>query len=201
VPVAREPPFAAGRPVTQAALAWAATLHRGQRRAMDRAPFILHPLEVAALLSGRGYDDEVVAAGLLHDAIEDTDARLDDIRDRFGDRVARIVAAVSEDEAIKAYDARKAALRDQVAAAGPDAHAVYAADKIVKARELRAQAARAEAALDDPPLRRRLEHYEHSLRVLESVAPQLPLTHQLAFEIWALRTLPPRRARELEERQ
>jgi (p)ppGpp synthase/HD superfamily hydrolase len=186
-----EPPFVASRPLTGAALKWAAALHRDQRRAVDRAPFILHPLEVAALLSGRGYDDEVTAAGLLHDVIEDTHAGIDELRGRFGDRVAEIVAAVSEDPAIEDYAERKAALRAQVGVAGPDAHAVFAADKVVKARELRAQAARAEASLDEPDLHRRLEHYELCLETLETVARDRPLVNQLAFELWALRRLPP----------
>jgi HD domain len=189
--VDEDPPFVTGRPVARAALHWADTLHRGQRRAVDQAPFVLHPAEVAALLSVRGYDDEVVAAGLLHDAIEDTDATVADVRERFGDRVARIVAAVSEDPAIDDYDARKAGLRAQVAAADGDVHAVYAADKLVKTRELRAQAARAGAALDEPDLVERREHYEQSLQMLEAVAPGLDLVKQLAFELWALRLLPP----------
>jgi (p)ppGpp synthase/HD superfamily hydrolase len=178
--------------VTRAALAWARELHGGQVRAVDHAPFILHPLEVAALLSGRGFDDEVVAAGLLHDVVEDTGARVDDVRLRFGDRVARIVAEMTENPAITDYGERKAALRASVAAAGADVHAVYAADKVVKTRELRAQAARAERLLDEPELRQRLDHYQRSLEMLESVAPELPLVRQLAFELWALRALPPR---------
>jgi (p)ppGpp synthase/HD superfamily hydrolase len=186
-----EPPFVAGRPLTGAALKWAATQHRDQRRAVDRAPFILHPLEVASLLSGRGYDDEVTAAALLHDVIENTDARIDEVRERFGDRVADIVAAVSEDPAIEDHAERKAALRERVGAAGPDAHAVFAADKIVKARELRAQAARSDSLLEEPDLLRRLEHYEESLDTLRVVAGDRPLVNQLAFELWALRRLPP----------
>lgn len=192
MPFATEPPFTADRPLTREALAWAGELHGGQTRAVDHAPFILHPLEVAALLSGRGFDDEVVAAGLLHDVVEDTDAGIDDVRERFGDRVAAIVAAVTEDPSMSDYATRKAALRDAVAAAGADAHAVYAADKVVKARELRAQAAHASGWLGEPDLRQRLAHYERSLRMLESVAPELPLVRQLAFELWALRELPPR---------
>jgi HD domain len=136
-----EPPFAAGRPLVVAAFSWAARRHVGQSRAVDDAPFILHPVEVAALLSSGGYDDEVIAAGLLHDVVENTEAGIDDVRARFGDRVARIVASVTEDDAIEDYEQRKAALREQVAAAGPDAHLVYAADKLAKTRELRAQAA------------------------------------------------------------
>jgi (p)ppGpp synthase/HD superfamily hydrolase len=189
---ASDPPFVAERPLTRAALRWARELHGGQVRAVDHAPFILHPLEVAALLSGRGFDDEVVAAGLLHDAVEETVAGVDDIRTRFGDRVARIVADLTEDPDISDYRERKAALRTSVGGAGADAQAIYAADKIVKTRELRAQAARAERLLDDPDLQRRLEHYERSLEMLESVAPDLPLVRQLAFELWALHALPPR---------
>jgi (p)ppGpp synthase/HD superfamily hydrolase len=185
----RQPPFVEGRPLVAAAVEWAAGKHASQRREVDQAPFILHPLEVAALLSGRACDEEVVAAGVLHDVVEKTDAGVADVHERFGDRVADIVAAVSEDPAIADYEQRKAALRRQIAAAGPDAHAVYAADKVTKARELRERARR--DSLDDPDVHRRLEHYERSLETLRAVAGGLPIVDQLAFELWALRTLPP----------
>jgi (p)ppGpp synthase/HD superfamily hydrolase len=186
-----EPPFVAGRPLVRAALAWAAQKHHGQVRAVDEAPLILHPVEVAALLSSRGYDDEVVAAGLLHDVVEDTDAGIDDVRERFGDGVARIVAAVTEDESIAGYAERKAALRAQVAAADGDAHVVFAADKVVKVRELRAQVACTKGLLDQPEARLRLEHYEYCLETLQAVAANVPFVRQLAFELWAMRYLPP----------
>jgi (p)ppGpp synthase/HD superfamily hydrolase len=185
----RQPPFVRGRPLVGAAVEWAAEMHGSQRRDVDQAPFILHPLEVAALLSGRALEDEVVAAGVLHDVVEKTDATVADVRERFGDRVAAMVAAVSEDEAIAGYEERKAALRRQVAEADASAHAVYAADKIAKARELRARATR--DSLDDDDVVRRLEHYERSLEMLRRVARDLPMVDQLAFELWALRALPP----------
>jgi hypothetical protein len=78
-----------------------------------------------------------------------------------------------------------------MAAAGPDAHAVYTADKIAKARELRAQASHAGSSLDEPQLQQRLEHYEHSLTTLREVTSGMPMVEQLAFEVWALRALPP----------
>jgi (p)ppGpp synthase/HD superfamily hydrolase len=193
--VTREPPFVADRPLVRAAMEWAGSRHAGERRDVDHAPFILHPLEVAALLSGRGYDDEVVSAGLLHDVLERTDAVAGDVRARFGDRVAAIVAAVTEDAGIADYGAQKAALRAQVARAGADAQAVYAADKVAKARELRARAARAGRSLADPELNRRLEHYEASLAMLERAGTATPFVQQLAFELWALRHLPPSPAR------
>jgi (p)ppGpp synthase/HD superfamily hydrolase len=188
---ANEPPFVQSRPLVRAAMHWADGRHSGDRRDVDHAPFILHPLEVAALLSGRGYDDEVISAGLLHDVLERSDAGVEEVRERFGDRVAGIVAAVSEDAGIADYRSRKAALRDQVAHAGADAQAVFAADKVAKARELRAQAGRAESSLADPALSRRLEHYEASLEMLERAGAATALVDQLAFELWALRHLPP----------
>jgi (p)ppGpp synthase/HD superfamily hydrolase len=185
------PPFVDGRPIIRAAYEWAAQLHATQLRDVDHAPYILHPLEVAALLVSRGCDDEVVAAAILHDVVEKSDADIAEVRERFGERIARAVAAVSEDEDITDYHERKAALRASVAAGGPDAQAVYTADKIAKARELRAQVAHSDSTLSDPELRRRFEHYEQSLEMLSEVASGLAMVEALAFELWALRTLPP----------
>jgi (p)ppGpp synthase/HD superfamily hydrolase len=185
-----QPPFTVGRPVLLAAFEWAAQLHATQQRDVDQAPYITHPLEVAALLVSRGCADEVIAAALLHDVVEKSEADIEDVRRRFGDRIAGTVAAVSEDEGIADYEERKTALRASVAAGGADAQIVYAADKIAKARELRAQLAHSGATLDDPDLRRRYDHYVDSLEMLTEVAGDLPMVEALAFELWALRQLP-----------
>jgi (p)ppGpp synthase/HD superfamily hydrolase len=187
------PTFLAGLPLARDALRFAHELHAGQRRRSDHAPFILHPLEVAALLHNTGHDEPVVAAGILHDSVEDTDVEVATIARRFGDRVAALVEAMTEDAEIEPYQARKAALREQIAAHGAEAIAVYAADKVTKVRELRAQASR------DPDLLRdgagdaapRLEHYLESLAMLERATPDHPLVGQLRFELEALRALPP----------
>ncbi len=185
--------FIARLALARDALAYADELHRGQRRSSDDAAFILHPLEVAALLYNSGHTDAVVAAGILHDTIEDTDARLPDIADRFGPVVAAIVEAMTEDPRIEPYEARKAALRDQIARFDGDAISVYAADKVTKARELRAQAGRDPGLLrgDQADARPRLDHYVESLAMLEHAAPEHPLVRQLRFELEALRALPP----------
>jgi (p)ppGpp synthase/HD superfamily hydrolase len=62
----RLPAFVQGLPLTAAALSYADALHATQRRPVDGAPFILHPLEVASLLYYAGASDQVVAAGVLH---------------------------------------------------------------------------------------------------------------------------------------
>jgi (p)ppGpp synthase/HD superfamily hydrolase len=188
-----QPPFADGRPLVSEAAEWAARMHANQRRDVDDAPFVVHPLEVASLLYGRGFDEDVVVAGVLHDIVEKTAATFDDVRARFGARTARIVAAVSEDPAIEDYGERKAALREQAAAGGHDVLAVYVADKIAKARELRAQAAHDPALLRDARVSQKLGHYELSLAMLRGVADAVVMVDQLAFELWALRAFPPGR--------
>ena len=79
----------------------------------------------------------MIAAGVLHDTIENAGASVGELQVRFGPRNASLVAAVSEDPEIRAYSRRRAALGEQVAAAGPEALMVCAADKISKVRELR----------------------------------------------------------------
>jgi (p)ppGpp synthase/HD superfamily hydrolase len=183
----RLPPFAEFRPSVRRAVEWALVMHADQRREVDQAPFVLHPLEVAALLSGRDLDDDVVTAGVLHDIVENTSVTLDDVERRFGTRVAGLVAAVTENPHIEDYEQRKAALRDQVARGSRDAGAIYAADKIAKVRELRAKAARDPEELQG----RKLAHYRASLETLRGCELDSALVDQLEFELWALDVLPP----------
>src|SRR5881628_1619128 len=110
------PSFIAGLPLAADALAYARELHRGQWRESDQAPFILHPLEVAALLHNTGHPEHVVAAGILHDTVEDTDTDPENITRRFGPQVAELVRTMTEDPQIEPFQDRKAALRKQIAA-------------------------------------------------------------------------------------
>jgi hypothetical protein len=76
--------FTRDLPLARAAAAFASERHAGQRRQSDGADFVLHPIEVAALLERSGYPDHVVAAAVLHDVLEDTDAERADLEARFG---------------------------------------------------------------------------------------------------------------------
>src|SRR6476646_4275408 len=69
----RIPEFA-GLAKTQAALTYAERLHEGQLRAVGGAPFIVHPIEVGMLLREYRAADAVIAAGVLHDTLEKTEA-------------------------------------------------------------------------------------------------------------------------------
>jgi (p)ppGpp synthase/HD superfamily hydrolase len=179
--------FVERSPLTRDALAFADQRHAGQMRGVDDLPFVTHPVEVARLLHEAGYSDEVVAAGVLHDVLEDTDAERSDLETRFGPDVAELVAAVSDDPAIEDEAERKAALRRQVAEAGECAAAVFAADKVSKARELRVRVSRGRFERKDDA---KIAHYEASLEMLSELIPGHALVDQLRLELEALHSLP-----------
>ena len=74
--------------------------HLGQRRASGE-PYIIHPLEVAEVLAEMKMDATSIAAGLLHDSVEDTPATSDEIAAGFGDQVAHIVEGVTNIDKIE----------------------------------------------------------------------------------------------------
>jgi guanosine-3',5'-bis(diphosphate) 3'-pyrophosphohydrolase len=69
--------------------------HEGQSRASGE-PYLIHPLEVSLVLADMKLDSTAIAAGLLHDAIEDTPVTDEDVRREFGDQVAHIVEGVTK---------------------------------------------------------------------------------------------------------
>jgi (p)ppGpp synthase/HD superfamily hydrolase len=88
------------------AIEFAAKAHHGQFRKGTKLPYIIHPLGVAQILIEYACSEEVVIAGLLHDTMEDTPVKLNDIEERFGARIGELVAAVSEDKS-KSWEERK----------------------------------------------------------------------------------------------
>ena len=80
------------------AIKTAAQAHVGQVRKGTQIPYIVHPLEVLAIVAGLTDDVEVMMGAVLHDTVEDTYLTMADIEAKFGERVARLVAADSEDK-------------------------------------------------------------------------------------------------------
>ncbi|MGC2162413.1 MAG: bifunctional (p)ppGpp synthetase/guanosine-3',5'-bis(diphosphate) 3'-pyrophosphohydrolase [Silvibacterium sp.] len=74
--------------------------HKGQLRASGE-PYVLHPLEVALVLAEMKLDSTAIAAGLLHDAVEDTPVTTEDITAKFGEPVAHIVEGVTKIDKIQ----------------------------------------------------------------------------------------------------
>lgn len=180
-----------GSRLAPSALAFAVRCHAGRRRESDGAPFIAHALEVARLLRDAGCSEVVVAAGLLHDVVQDADVSVAELTARFGAAVANLVHAVSDHGCIESYRPRKRVLREQVRSAGGDAALLFAAEEIANAGELAAQIRRDIGRFCPTELEQRardhLEHYqqmrvEHcreSLGMLRGVAPGHPLVERL----------------------
>ena len=80
------------------AIIYATILHQGKTRKFKGIPYILHPIEVAQILSTMTDDQEIITAGILHDVVEDTDGTLEEIEKRFGKRVAQLVHSESENK-------------------------------------------------------------------------------------------------------
>jgi (p)ppGpp synthase/HD superfamily hydrolase len=179
--------FVQRSPLTRDALDFANNRHAGQTRDIGDLPFVTHPVEVACLLHEAGYSDEVVAAGVLHDVLEDTDADRRELEVRFGRGVADLVEAVTDDPSIEDRAERKAALRRKVAEAGECAAVVFAADKVSKARELRFRVSRGRFQRADDG---KLEHYEASLAMLDDLIPGHDFVLQLRMEVEAVHALP-----------
>jgi guanosine-3',5'-bis(diphosphate) 3'-pyrophosphohydrolase len=178
-------------PIVREAFQLASKAHEGQSRRDNGRPYIEHPLAVAELLHGAGFDGEVVAAALLHDVVENTEMGVDDVARAFGDRVAELVDVLTEDEAIEPFARRKRALRGEVERGGADALAIYAADKLSNARGLRrlyASEGERSAARFDAPLDVRVALWQGDLEMLRRAAPALPFLDQLAEELERLRS-------------
>jgi (p)ppGpp synthase/HD superfamily hydrolase len=138
-----------------------------------------HPLEVAGLVRDAGCDEEVVAAAVLHDLVEDTDVEVAGIAAELGSRVAGLVSVMTEDESIDDYERRKDEHRRRACQAGREAAVLFVADKLSNARRMRAGKKR--------PKSRKLGHYAATLELMRSAYPDLPLLGALEDELAAIR--------------
>ncbi len=114
----------------QKAIEFAAKAHEGQYRKKGDIPYFSHCAIVGSLLAAAGCDETVVAAGVLHDVVENTDTTVADVERKFGSAVAALVDAVSEDKAHRTWAERKQGYIDSVARGPVGTEAIVAADKI-----------------------------------------------------------------------
>jgi guanosine-3',5'-bis(diphosphate) 3'-pyrophosphohydrolase len=174
-------------PLVRSALEQARADHAGQtRNGSGGMPYVEHPIKVAARLERLGYRDEVLAAALLHDVVEDSETTLDELREKFGEEVAGMVGALTDDEALDSYRERKAEHRERVAAADEEAMAIYGADKLTNVTTLRAAyEAEGDAVRDEfkVPVELKTEIWEADLALLREKAPGLPFLDDLEEEL------------------
>ena len=80
------------------AIAFSTKAHDGMRRRKGASPYVLHPMEVGAIVGTMTDSQEVIAAGVLHDVVEDAGITIEEIGRRFGDRVMELVASETENK-------------------------------------------------------------------------------------------------------
>lgn len=120
------------------ALTWAAQLHAEQERKSTGIPYVSHLMSVCALALEHGADEDEAIAALLHDAVEDQGGQetLDEIRARFGDRVAEIVDGCTDAyvQPKPPWRERKEAYVAHLQEAPPSTCLVSGSDKLHNAR-------------------------------------------------------------------
>ncbi len=123
------------------AIVFAVRAHAGTERRGKGFPYIVHPMEAVEIVATMTNDQELLAAAVLHDTVEDTDTTIEQIRAEFGDRVASFVAAESDEphqsrDGIENWRARKQAAIDRLASASHDAKIVALGDKLSNMRAI-----------------------------------------------------------------
>ena len=123
------------------AIIFAVKAHHDTERRGKGFPYIVHPMEAVEIVASITSDQELLAAAALHDTIEDTEVTVDDIRREFGDRIAELVHAESDQftEGVSEEDSwhdRKQAAIDRLAAASHGAKIVAMGDKLSNMRAI-----------------------------------------------------------------
>ncbi len=110
--------------------------HQKQKRKGTSIAYITHPFAVGIILAGAGCSEEVVAAGILHDTIEDARIKRSRIREEFGEQVAFIVEKCTEPDKRRSWRERKQHTLDSLKEAGLDVKFVVCADKLHNIRTI-----------------------------------------------------------------
>ena len=126
------------------AVHFAAAKHSTQRRKNKTAdPYINHPIEVAYFLSQvPGVNEETIIAGLLHDTVEDTNTRREEIEQEFGSEIANIVMECTDDKSLPKVTRKRLQIIHASSSMSREARLVKLADKLSNLKNL----------LTDPPI-------------------------------------------------
>lgn len=117
------------------AIIFATMKHKEQKRKGTDIPYIVHPMEVMQILTSMNCGTDVIIAGILHDTLEDTDTKPDEIKNIFGDNVLKIVQTESEDKS-KSWKERKQHTIDCLKTDTRETKLVCLADKLSNLRSI-----------------------------------------------------------------
>jgi guanosine-3',5'-bis(diphosphate) 3'-pyrophosphohydrolase len=164
-----------------AALQFAAEKHRDQRRKdLEASPYINHPIALANVLWGEGSvrDAAVISAALLHDTIEDTQTTREELRRRFGARIASIVAEVTDDKTLAKAE-RKRLQVEHAPHISREAKLVKLADKICNLRDMKSSPPKTW------PRSRKREYFDWAKRVVDALRGVHPRLEAIFDEAYA----------------
>ena len=130
-----------GLSVFHDAIQFAMNAHDGQVRKGTSLPYIVHPIEVATIVGWYTTDEEVLAAAVLHDTMEDAGVSKDELAKRFGDRVANLVSDQSENKrrdvpASDSWKIRKRETIKEMSKACRDSKLICLGDKLSNLRQM-----------------------------------------------------------------
>jgi len=125
----------------ESAIKYATDKHAGMVRKGTQSPFIVHPLEALAIAASMTDEVDVLAATVLHDVVEDTPVTIENIEAEFGNRIAMLVAAESEDKmsdipSKDSWQIRKQATIDKLCTASREEKIIVLSDKLSNIRAI-----------------------------------------------------------------
>lgn len=118
------------------ALEFCAEAHKNQKRKSNNTPYASHPSSVGFILQSCGYKEDVVIAGILHDVIEDTTYTEKDIKERFGEKVLKMVLGVTENKKITDWHERKKDYLNKIKKSNKFVKSISASDMLDNTRSL-----------------------------------------------------------------
>ena len=151
------------------ALAFSAEKHTKQRRKdIEESPYINHPIALANILAQRWVIDEnVLCAAILHDTLEDTETKADELREHFGEKITSIVLEVTDDKSLE-KSVRKQKQVEHAASISHEAKLVKLADKIANITDI----------INTPPINWSKERKQEYFTWAEAVVNKLRGAHQ-----------------------
>lgn len=125
-----------GKDKIEYAIYYATKAHKNQRRKIEDVDMIFHPFTVGMILQRNGCDEDIVAAGILHDVVEDTPHTFEDIKNDFGEKIMQYVYDASEPDKSLEWEERKQHTINHIKNAPLGSKLIVACDKISNLEDL-----------------------------------------------------------------
>ena len=125
-----------GKDKIEYAIYYATRAHKNQKRKIEDVDMIFHPFTVEMILQRNGCDEDIVAAGILHDVVEDTKYEFEDIEREFGKKIRDYVYDASEPDKSLEWEDRKKHTIEHIKNAPLGSKLIVACDKISNLEDL-----------------------------------------------------------------